>query len=54
MISGMHEYVMIPGMHGYGIISGMHGYTVKKGSRDSRPPAGTSLPNSPWAGIMTS
>ncbi len=29
-------------------------YTVKKGFRYSRPQPGCHLPNSPWAGIMTS
>jgi hypothetical protein len=29
-------------------------YTVKKAFRHSRPQPGCHLPNSPWAGIMTS
>jgi hypothetical protein len=29
-------------------------YTVKKGSKVSRPQPGCTLPNCPWAGIMTS
>ncbi len=29
-------------------------YTIKKAFRDSRPQPGSHLPNSPWAGIMTS